>query len=241
MNFSFSIIAVLFLFLAMSVSAHPWQESDQQQNDVQRARMTANRFVEKFQATLDFGATFTEVGVSNPITGLRTAKFFKSINIEDDLVKGLNDEELTRIYRAFMNLHFLNALYYCGKPQQEVPSDIKLAINSSKFFSTLRDEGGVAPLITTKKELTEYVADMEKLAILYRKHLPPSLFNSASYKQCVAASGRPNNHDVSVRDGFEDFGVSKGSKVYVITRGLFTMYIMEEKGEMRILAFGFGN
>jgi hypothetical protein len=81
---------------------------------------------------------------------------------------------------------------------------------------------------------------MKKLASLYKKHLSPSLFDSASYKRCVAANGKSEPQKVKIRDGFEDFGIPDGVNVYIIKRDLFLMFIVEEQGEMRILTFGIG-
>jgi hypothetical protein len=210
---------------------------------VRRAEAAANRFIKRFRETLDFGLVFDEMFVSDAVQRLRNAGFFRGINISERLVQNLDEAALERTYKAFMNYYYLKAAYDLGVGKEEgAPPEVAAALRASKFHNLLSDEGsGDSPTITTRHELEEYVADLNNIAALYRQQLPQNVFDSATYKTSLKAINKDKHSQVRVRNGYEDFGIKEGTKVYTLEQDIFIFFLVEENGELKVLTLGMGN
>jgi hypothetical protein len=210
--------------------------------EARRIGEAADRFIKRFRETLDFGKVFDEMFVSDAVQRLRSAGFFRGINISDQLVQNLDEAALKRIYAAFMSFYYLKAVYDLGVGKDEdVPPEVAAALRASKFHNLLSNEGsGDSPTITTRQELEEYVADLNNIAALYRRHLTSDVFDSPAYKAGLKAINKQRT-TLQTRDGDESLGVGKGTKVYAVEKDIFTFFFIEENGQMKVLTLGIGN
>jgi hypothetical protein len=207
-----------------------------------RVQHAADRFIERFRETLNFGVVFDEMFVDDAIQRLRKAKFFRGMHIDRRLEK-LDDLVLTRTYKAFMNYYYLKAVYDLGvRKGQDPPPEVTTVIRTSKFSDLLSDEGsGDSPVVTTQQDLDQFVADLDKIAASYKKHLPPDFFKTRTYKENLKLINKPEDTFPRIHDGHETLGVAKGTKVYEIEQDVFTFFFIDKNGELKVLALGLGN
>jgi hypothetical protein len=261
--FSLQTIIVSVFTFALSLNAPPCVKAQPAASDPSRKAKAsaisrqeemrvqegADRFVKRFRKTLDFGSVFDEMSVSNVVQRMREARFFEYINLGAKLVDSVDDPTLKRAYKALMNFYYLKTAYdlsirpIAGNEQKgdpPLPQEIISALSSSRYLSVLLFEGAKdAPYATTKEELEQFVADFERVAALYKKHLSPNFFNSATYKTNVRAINKDEH--VQIRVGDEGLGVEKGTKVYEVTKDIFTFFFLDENGQLKVLTLGLGN
>lgn len=206
-----------------------------------RVQEAADRFIKRFRQTLDFGTVFDEMFVQDAIRRLRTGQFFSSINLTPQLIESLDDQELERVYKAFMNSYYLRAVYDLGVGKNNTPPpDVEAVVKASKFANLLSNEGSGDAMIATRQEFEDFVREMTNIAGLYKAHLTPKVFASAAYKTRVRALYKSGGQ-VAITDGLEDFGVAKGTKVYQLDKDLFQFFFIEENGQFKVLNLGMGN
>jgi hypothetical protein len=246
--------AVLILGLmavVMMSFANTKQHRASNQDGARRASEATDRFIARFRETLDFGAAFDEVAAPNFLQGLRNTRFFENFGVNENLVRNSDAATLRRLYKAIMNVHYLGAVYNssigaqaeCGSEQEVVlPDEVRAAYAESRLFRSLSAGNNEdAPVINTRQDLEEYIALQNRVAVLLRRHLPSNVFNSPAYRRSVAALGQVRQSGVTVRNGYEDFGIPQSSPVYVVQRDLFTVYLIEDQNEIKVLTFGIGN
>lgn len=210
--------------------------------EARRVEEAADRFIRRFRETLDFGTVFDEMFVSDAIQRLRKTGFFRGVNVSQQLVEQLDDATLERVYKAVMNFYYLNGVYDLSVGKESAPPEVTAALRSSKYLSTLADEeGGEPPTITTRQELEQYVADLNNVAALYKQRLPSDVFTSPAYKASLKAINKDKRSPVRIRNGYEDFGIKEGTKVYAVEQDIFIFFFVEESGELKVLTLGMGN
>jgi hypothetical protein len=161
------------------------------------------------------------------------------MNLSPQLVESLEEPALEKTYKAFMNYYYLKAVYDLGIGRNDsTPPDIAAALRRSKFSNLLSDEGsGDSITIATRRELDEFDNDLSNIARLYKGHLTPDVFDSPAYKERLKAL-KPPRPRLQVRDGNESLGVGKGTKVYELERDIFTLFFIEENGQIKVLTLG---
>jgi hypothetical protein len=211
--------------------------------EARRIEEAADRFIKRFRETLEFGIVFDEMFVSDAVQRLRNVGFFQGINISEQLVQNLDETALKRTYKAFMSYYYLKAAYDLGVGKDEgEPPEVVAALRASKFHNLLSDEGsGDSPTITTRQELEEYVADLNNIAALYRQQLPQNVFDSPTYKARLTAIKKDKRSQVRIRNGYEDYGIKEGVKVYEVEQDIFIFFFVEKNGELKVITLGMGN
>lgn len=210
---------------------------------LQRAEQAADRFVQRFRETLDFGVVWKEfraakVGsvMRSAITGESNAKFQKEVD----------EVQVERGFVSLMNYVYLKKLYDLSvakigsnKSDEELtPAEIREVEEANKYIKT----NGAEP--SSVKELEEYIAEADNLARLYRKYVSRNSFRSAVYKENLRylstfyPQGKDRHRIVEVDKGS---GLGAGVKEYRVTRGAFHYAFIEERGEMKLMGIGMGN
>jgi hypothetical protein len=227
---------------AAGAQTTPKEFSAADRSNLRRAARIADRFVERFRRTLDFGTAWEEFRRSNPRCTYETGLFspgayeFKS---GVSLVK--------RLYVSSMNVYLLKAAHdlsilriddeeSTGSEETYTPNEILAAERKNKWFRP-GDDDDWEP--RSARELGELIREMDALARLYRKHMPRDAMRSAAW--------RDNYQYLTHRGGYEHTGVGDGdptlcvpehTKVYIVDRGIFYFYIVEERGHMRVAGLG---
>jgi hypothetical protein len=218
--------------------------------DELRVKKAADRFVSRFRETLDFGLVFDELSSAEAFPRLCKARVFESIFLGPKPVDSIDDAALKRGYKAFMNFYYLKFAYdlsarpIAGNEHDggvPLPPDVLSATQASRYLKWLvEDDSQDATYATTREELDQFIAELERVAALLKKHLPANFFDSETYKANLEVINR-NDGRVKVRDGFESLGVAEGTRVYEINQDVFTFFFIEEHGQLKVLTFGIGD
>lgn len=234
------VLASAYVGLSTSLQNEPVMT----QGDRQRASEAADRFLMRFRESLDFGTVFDEMGSPKAMVGLRNTGFFEEFQFNPDLTHRLDDASLRRAYKAMMNVYYLGMLYNISKcdggKAPELPKDIKALLKESTFTGA-EDTDDSRSKINTTQDLEEYVSLNETLAILYKKHLPPGAFETPAYKKKFARLDRQREKDHVAFSNYESFGIPKGSPIYLAQRDFFSIVLVAEAGETKVIRVGMGN
>ena len=206
----------------------------------------SDQFIKRFHETMDIRSALGDQTVSDLVQRLGRKKLADLLDLSPELANTVDEESLSRAYVAWMNFVHGRAIYSASKLNERhvdedrlpLPAELESAIKGSRQLrSLLSSEGGDAPIITTDQELKQYVNDLERVTALYKKHLPPKVFDSHRYR----ANIKSLRQDISVEQGNDYFNVDERTKVYIVRRDVFTMYFLNEYGRPRLIGFQVGN
>ena len=232
------VATVLFISLTAIPHVTFTQKNSTSNTDRQRlAEQIANRFVERFRQTRDFGIVWKEFRLSDPSCTQRA----NGILSENDYARlRLNGDMIEKLYIATMNLYYLKAIYDLSLTRigsqsgdASTPAEIEVIEKRSRFFQN--DDRK----LQSHEEVSELIGTLDQLARLYRKHITKEAMKSAALpsneKQLRSRSGMES---VGVLNGDETFCIAKGSNVYIVDRGIFYFYVVQEGGKMKVAGLG---
>jgi len=232
------VATVLFISLTATPHVTFTQKNSTENTDKQRrAEQIADRFVERFQQTLDFGIVWKEFRLSDPSCTHRA----NGILGENDYAElRLTDEFIEKLYIATMNLYYLQAVYELSliriNSQSEdapAPAEIEIVLKRSKFFQN--DDRKPQ----NHEEVSELIGTFDQLARLYRKYMPKQAMKSATWRANEKhLRSRSGMGYAGVLNGDETFCIAKGSNVYIVDRGIFYFYVVDEGGKMKVARLG---
>lgn len=234
---------LLTLCLNSSVVTKAQGVSAADRERLRRAERAADRFVQRFRETLDFGIAWREFRASKVGSMMRSVIAGESnAGIQTEV-----DERLVeRGFMALMNYIYLKSVYDLSAAKigsnvgDEVltPPEIRKAESANRYIKTNGDEP------RTAKELEEYIAEANSLARLYRKYVSQASFDTPAYKENLRylAEFYPQGEDRHrIVEVGRDLGLGAGVKEYRVTRGAFHYAFIEEKGKMKLIGIGMGN
>ena len=214
------------------------QKNSTENTDKQlRAEQIADRFVDRFQQTLDFGVVWKEFRLSDPSC---THRANGNLSENDYAKLRLNGDIIEKLYIATMNLYYLKAVYELSltriDSQSEdvsTPAEIEVIEKRSKFFQN--DDRKPQ----SYEEVSELIGTFDQLARLYRKYLPKEAMKSATWRANEKNLRRRSEIAYAgVLNGDETLCIAKGSNVYIVDRGIFYFYVVDEGGKMKVAGLG---
>jgi len=202
-----------------------------------RAEKIADRFIERFQQTLDFEIVWKEFRLSDPSC---THRANGNLSENDYAKLRLNGDIIEKLYIATMNLYYLKAVYELSltriDSQSEdvsTPAEIEVIEQRSKFFQN--DDRKPQ----SYEEVSELIGTFDQLAGLYRKYLPKEAMKSATWRANEKNLRRRSEIAYAgVLNGDETLCIAKGSNVYIVDRGIFYFYVVDEGGKMKVAGLG---
>jgi len=214
------------------------QKNSTENTDKQfRAEQIADRFVDRFQQTLDFGVVWEEFRLSDPSC---THRANGNLSENDYAKLRLNGDIIEKLYIATMNLYYLKAVYELSHTRIDsksedfaTPAEIEVIEKRSKFFQN--DDRKPQ----SYEEVSELIGTFDQLARLYRKYLPKEAMKSATWRANEKNLRRRSEIAYAgVLNGDETFCIAKGSNVYIVDRGIFYFYVVDEGGKMKVAGLG---
>jgi hypothetical protein len=200
------------------------------------AEQVAERFIERFRRTLDFGPAWKAFRLSDPSC---TQRANGMLNQSDSDRLNLSSEAIEKLYIATMNYYYLKAAHdlslarISDAEEPFTPREIKAAEKRSKLFQNDDRKPQSAG------EIHELIAALNHLSNLYRKYMPRRVMISAAWRAneryLIDRSG--GNH-TGVLNGNATFCVPEQNKVYIVDRGIFYFYVVEEVGRMKVAGLG---
>ena len=202
-----------------------------------RAEKIADRFVDRFQQTLDFGSVWKEFRLSDPSC---THRANGNLSENDYAKLRLNGDIIEKLYVATMNLYYLKAVYELSHTRIDsksedvsTPAEIEVIEKRSKFFQN--DDRKPQ----SYEEVSELIGTFDQLARLYRKYLPKEAMKSATWRANEKnLRSRSEIAYAGVLNGDETFCIAKGSNVYIVDRGIFYFYVVAEGDKMKVAGLG---
>lgn len=233
------LVVLLFIFVAANPHVTFAQKDSTEHAKQRRAEQVADRFVNRFRATLDFGMAWKAFRLSDPSCTHRANGI---LNQSDYERLKLSSRTIEKLYIATMNYYYLMAVYELSlvrigsqsdSDDSLTPNEVNAILKKSKFFQN--DERK----LQNAREVGELISTLEQLSALYRKHLPAGAMRSpawrANQKYLIASNGI--DHEGAL-NGSETFCVPQKTKVYIVDRGLFYFYVVEEGRKMKVAGLG---
>jgi hypothetical protein len=233
------VATALFISLAIPCFTLGQKSSTESAEKQRHAEEIADRFIDRFERTLDFGVTWKAFRMSDPSC---THRANGNLGVTDYAKLKLRRTVIEKLYVATMNLYFLKAVYELslvrvdsesGSEEPPVPAKVELVEKRSKFFQN-DDRKPQTP-----EEVSELIDTLDQLARLYRKYLPKGAMKSAVWqtneKYLRSRSGMDH---AGVLRGNETFCVPRGRNVYLVDRGIFYFYVVEEGDRMKVAGLG---
>lgn len=206
---------------------------------LQQAGKVADLFVERFRQTLDFGTVWSEFHMSDPSCTYKANVSFSEMDYKE---LRFDNAMIAELYIAFMNYYYLGMAYGLSlaridsdvSEESLTPRDIKIATKRSRY---LQNNDDIKP--QNAAELAELIADFNRIARLYRKHMPRNAMKTAAWRANYKyLTSRGDIDHTGVMNGHPTFCVPESSKVYIVDRGIFYFYIVKEKGKMKVAGLG---
>lgn len=228
------------LFISLSAIPHitlAQKDSSENVNRQRRAERIADRFIERFQQTRDFGVVWKAFRLSDPSCTHRA----NGILGRDDYANlKLNSMMIEKLYIATMNYYFLKAVYELGSTRIDsksddvhTPAEILVVEKRSRFFQNDDHDPH------SREEVRELIGTLNQLAWLYRKHTPKQAMKSATWRANEKyLRGKCGTYHAGVLQGDETFCIPETTKVYIVERGIFYFYIVDEGRKMKVAGFG---
>jgi len=233
------LLVLLFIFVAAPSHAIFAQKNFTEHDKQWRADQVADRFVNRFRARLDFGMAWKAFRLSDPSCTHRANGILKQSDYER---LKLSSRTIEKLYIATMNYYYLQAVYELSLARIDsqsdsddslTPNEVKLIVKRSKFFQNADREPQNA------SEVAELINTFDQLSARYRKHMTAKAMRSpawlANQKDLIARNGV--DHEGTL-NGDKTFCVPEKTKVYIVDRGLFYFYVVEEGGKMKVAGLG---
>ncbi|GEM_PF-1374901 len=240
------------VIIALLITTFPFIANAQQQKNetvdkekLNQAEKLADRFVQRFAETLDFGICYKEFFVtdfrkrivnSNSMLSTKSKKRkFPPYLVEQFYIGLMNEMYLANIYD--MNV---NKPKDGRKLEEKLPLEIVMATKASPYFGLRFKESCCKEGEEDFKNLADIkraIADAKKISALYRKYMLPNPLSSDNYKENLKGTTIRNTSEIS--KGNSEFGTRNDTDLFFVTRDLFTFVIIEEHGKLKVLALAF--
>ena len=225
---------LLLLLVGVDASCAPSRQAAQQASDKQTlAELAADRMMKRFYETLQFKTIWDEFFVTD--TALRDLEVesitFSLIKYRADALpeSRISMEARERAYMALENFWATTsaALFSSG----EVPRDAEYG---RKYESLTRRPKPYANNAELDKEFT---AVMNELNDANRKLVVPGNIGSPSYNARLKRFQETSAPDMErIRIVFAAAGLRRDTPIYLVRREMFHLFMIEEKGDFRILS-----
>jgi hypothetical protein len=231
---------VLLLLICVAPPPHvafAWKASSEHAKQ-RRAGQVADRFIKRFRVTLDFGTAWKAFRLSNPSC---THRANGTLSESDYERFKLSSRTIERLYIATMNYYYLMSVHDLSLARIDslsdsddslTPNEVKVIVKRSKFFQN----DGREP--QNAVEVGELIGTLEQLSALYRKHMPAGAMKSPAWRanQIYLITGGMDHPDTL--NGDATLCVPEKTKVYIVDRGLFYFYVVEEGRQMKVAGLG---
>jgi len=233
------LVLLLFIFVAANPHVTFAQKDSTEHAKQRRAGQVADRFVNRFRATLDFGMAWKAFRLSDPSC---THRANGNLSQSDYERLKLSSRTIEKLYIATMNYYYLKSVHdlslaridsQSASDDSLTPNEVKVIQKRSKFFQN--DDRK----LQNAKEVGELISTFDQLSALYRKDMPAGAMKSpawrANQKYLMARSGM--DHEGTL-NGDATFCIPEQTKVYIVDRGLFYFYVVEEGHRMKVAGLG---
>lgn len=231
LRLALSACTVVLLLSAVKPAAAQDVASSSSKEKLGRAEEVVDRFLKRFNETLDVAVPYREMYRQESRMGSNTRGRSR---VELELIRREDDLEI-----AMMNIEYLSAAYMFSHEGPDLPPEIKAA-HGEELFPYLADINytNKKPLKVQRQKWRNYFNNVRRLAALYRKYLPPSAFASPLYRARVEqvdrsiAGDKPRSR---VERGYNNDKEFENPDVYRVIRAGFEYTLIEEDGAFKVI------
>jgi hypothetical protein len=238
-------LARVFLFLLLLLS---WTSTySQTQNKQELAEAATDKAIRRFYNTLDFADVYREFYVNN--ANLRKAEvqivmqnmiWSGDIFAKPEQLKSRNIDfdSMERAYIAMSNFHWLLAASGDTYEGDEEKFSQEGGVIWDKYMTKLNDKTSW-PILTSKQLNEEITATLNAIADFCRGHVVKSNFDTPEFRrrQQNIKESRPPDPIDKLKELYAPAGMKNSDTIYVVRRGRFYFYIIEENAEFKILSW----
>jgi hypothetical protein len=233
------LVLLLFIVVAANPDVTFAQKDSTEYAKQRRAEQVADRFVKRFQATLDFGMTWKTFRLSDPSCTHRANGILDQSDYER---LQLNRRTIEKLYIATMNYYYLMNVHDLSlarigsrsdSDDSSTPSEVNVIVKRSKFFQN--DDRK----LQNAREVGELISTFDRLSALYKRDMPAGAMKSPAWRtnQKYLMTGSGVDYEGAL-NGSETFCIPQKTKVYIVDRGLFYFYLVEEGRKMKVAGLG---
>ncbi len=238
------LLRILFVVLTILVDSITLQTSGQStvgsvnvdRKTRKQLEQTAQRFVEAYRKRKDFKDCFQIFFVRDAVERMKLAGFFRSMDLDPDLIQSATKDELAHAYVAIMNYRFASLAYEFNYPKAPVPQELTSHKEDYRYLLNVIGDSQATTAVVTKQDLARFTREFEHGADVYRRLLPRNAFKSSNYKRRIAENSTADGLDKL--NGLSDFGVPEGTAVFALTRDMFNFYFVKDHGHYRVVTLG---
>ena len=238
------LLRILFVALIISLGSTKLHTSGQStarsanvdRKTSQQLEQTARSFVEAYRKRKDFQDCFEVFFVRDAVERMKLAGFFKSMDLDPDLIQNATKDELAHAYVAIMNYHFASLAYEFNYPEAPVPQELTGRKENYRYLVSVIGNSQAPTAVVTKQDLARFTGEFEYAAEVYRRLLPRDAFTSSAYKRRIAENSTTDKLDQL--NGLPDFGVPKGTAVFALSKDMFDFYFINDHGHYRVITLG---
>src|SRR5260370_245702 len=196
---------------------------------LREAESAANRIVQRFHETLDFGGIFADEFITEPRLRARGLSSGGPAPL-----KNFDLPTRERAYVATMTLLHLVEGYKMVQNVNEVPEEVEKFEPKPAWLVSFSPQPAPRDLAEFNQEL----AQVEKISLLYRKYLPVTSFSGPVYFENIRQERKSEKNNFinipRVERGNEKFGIPESVPVYIVRPEYFDYYFVREKGVMKL-------
>src|SRR5690349_19900799 len=207
----------LFISLTVTPFVTLGQKHSTELAENERAAQVADRFVEPFRQSLDFGIAWkafrlSDASCTHRANGILDESDYERLKPSSKIIE--------KLYIATMNFYYLQAAHafisaridsQSSSKEPRAPRNIESVEKKSKFFQS--DDRK----LQSNKEISELIDTFNQLAQLYREQLPMQAMKSATWranqKYLIDRTGVDHS---AILNGNATFCVPEQVKVYIV-------------------------
>jgi hypothetical protein len=192
--------------------------------------------VEAYRQRRDFKDCFQAFFVRDAVERMKLARFFKSMDLDPDLIQTAAKDELAHAYVAIMNYRFASLAYEFNYPKAPVPQKLTSRKENYRYLLSVIGDSQATTAVVTKQDLARFTGEFEHAAEVCRRLLPKDVFKSSNYKRRIAENITVDTLDKL--NGLPNFGIPEGTAVFALSRDMFDFYFINDHGHYRVVTLG---
>jgi hypothetical protein len=223
---SLKIVLLAFLVLATAESVNAAISAQSKQK---AAEAEADRVMQRFYETLDFGVIYREMYVSEPLKAREVRATIRP-SLGRAPVPVFEFPALERAYIAARNFDFLvSAVHFTYDGDKETFK--KEAEEQIKQYYMPMQSPAYPPVLTSEQLDSRFTATMNHLSEFWRKFVVRENVGSDFYRQQISIFQESRS---PIRGFVKQIGL--GKKIYVVRRERHYLYFVEENNKFKMLS-----
>ena len=163
------LLRILFVFLTISLASTAHHTSAQStlgspnvdRKTRQQLEQTARGFVAAYRKRRNFRDCFEAFFVRDAVDRMKRSGFFKSMDLEPELIQAATTDELARAYVAIMDYRFASLAYEFNYPKAPVPQELTSRKESYRYLLSVIGDSQAPTAVVTKQDLARFTGEFE--------------------------------------------------------------------------------